>query len=120
MRYLHWQVSCTYAIFSSLDTEHDMILTKNSQWGFWGTISRSSYRTDWLPGRAWELAMTAITGATRCTERAAREYLDSSMGRHFADAVNDRLAAGTVLPVAINAAVADFVEMPYPNFPRRR
>lgn len=72
--------------------------TKNSEWGFWGTMREHAEA-------AWPLAMTAIAEATRCPDTAVRDFLDSRYGRHFADDVANGLFHGLELTNAIDAAV---------------
>jgi len=74
--------------------------TRNTEWGFFGTI-RHHADTD----EAWPLAMVAIARATSCDEEAVRDFLDSRHGRHFADDVGNGLHRGQDLAAAIDAAV---------------
>jgi hypothetical protein len=75
--------------------------TRNSGWGFFGTI-----RNDTDPERAWNIALPAIANATGCAETAVRDFLDSRYGRHFADEVANGLFRGLSLDAAIDAAIA--------------
>lgn len=75
--------------------------TRNEAWGFHGTIGRIENAD---PDRAWDLASRAIATATDASPEGARDYLDSRHGRHFADDVANRLANGTPLRQAIDAA----------------
>lgn len=77
-----------------------MIPSANTGWGFYGTISHHDDADT-----AWGLAMTAVADAASSDLPAARLFLDSRHGRHFADSVVDQLAAGASLQVAINAVV---------------
>ena len=72
--------------------------SQNREWGFFGTMS---HHAD--PERAWDIALAFIAGTTGCNSAAARAFLDSRHGRHFADEVNNHLAAGQGLATAINA-----------------
>lgn len=74
--------------------------TTNPAWGFFGTIAR-----DANPDEAWAIALPAVAAATGCPDAAARDFLDSRNGRHFADDVANGLAAGMNLHAAINAAI---------------
>ncbi len=74
--------------------------TANSDWGFFGTIR---HHAD--PDSAWAQALPAIGRATGGPETAARDFLDSTQGRYFADDVSNELAAGKTLAVAIDAAI---------------
>ena len=76
--------------------------TQNQVWGFWGTMG------DHAPA-AWPLAINAITQATGEDEDAARIFLDSRHGRHFADEVHNALYDGHTLPDAIQAATAKWM-----------
>jgi hypothetical protein len=79
--------------------------TKNTDWGFWGTIR---HHAD--PAEVWPLAMQAVGAATDCSEIAVRDFLDSRHGRHFADDVANRLFAGLPLASAIDAAVTRWMD----------
>ena len=84
-----------------------MILpTRNSGWGFWGTIRRHESEPDADVARTWELASRAIAAATGASPEGVRDFLDSRQGRHFADEVTNGLHAGLALEPAIEAAVA--------------
>jgi hypothetical protein len=76
------------------------LTTNNTAWGFWGTIA---HHAD--PATAWPIALQAIGSATGCEEPAARDFLDSRHGRHFADDVANGLFDGCDLQSAITAAV---------------
>lgn len=79
--------------------------TANEAWGFFGTMR---HHAD--PAEAWALALPAVAVATDATTDAttdaARAFLDSRHGRHFADDVANGLFAGLGLAAAIDAAVA--------------
>lgn len=75
--------------------------TANQAWGFFGTMR---YHAD--PAEAWALALPAVAVATDATTDAARDFLDSRHGRHFADDVSNGLFAGLQLAAAIDTAVA--------------
>ena len=75
--------------------------SQNPDWGFFGTI-----RHDADPERAWNTALPAIADATGCPETAARDFLDSRHGRHFADEVANGLFQSLALEGAIDAAIA--------------
>ncbi len=74
--------------------------THNTTWGFYGGIAQHADASE-----AWRLAMQAIVSATDFSEEAARDFLDSRQGRHFADDVANALHDGLALPPAIDAAV---------------
>jgi hypothetical protein len=72
--------------------------SRNESWGFWGTMGQHA-------SDAWPLAMTRIAEATGADLEAVRAFLDSRHGRHFADAVQDRLYARKDLDAALDAAI---------------
>lgn len=71
--------------------------SRNEGFGFFGTMTLSPYR-DRRSAEIWELATTLIAeaiGADSADERfGARDFLDSRMGRHFADDVVSGLQNG--------------------------
>jgi len=71
--------------------------TQNDTWCFYGTMNEQAEA-------AWPMAMTAISDATSQPLEAARAFLDSCHGRHFADDVQNGLYDGKALADAINAA----------------
>ena len=75
-----------------------MLSTQNEAWGFWGTMGGYA-------SMAWPIAMTQVAEATGESFEYVRAFLDSKQGRHFADSVQDGLAAG----LAIDAAVAEAI-----------
>jgi hypothetical protein len=77
--------------------------SRNTEWGFHGTIGRNHPAAD--PAEAWEIASRAIAEATGASLEGVRDFLDSSQGRHFADDVTNSLNAGLALEPAIAAAV---------------
>jgi len=81
-------------------TTETILTTRNTDWGFFGTISHHADPTE-----AWPLAMTRIGRATGCPQDAVRDFLDSRHGRHFADDVANGLASRLTLETAIDAAV---------------
>ena len=70
--------------------------TENPAWGFYGTIRHHADAE-----QAWPIAMAAVIASTRCSPTAARAFLDSRMGRHFADDVANGLVRGLTLEHAI-------------------
>jgi hypothetical protein len=79
--------------------------TRNEDWGFWGTISRSENRAA-DPATAWEIASLRIAEATEAAPEGVRDFLDSRLGRHFADEVANGLWKGEALEPAIETAIA--------------
>ena len=64
----------------------DVIPTSNEEWGYWGTICSSPIGAENAPG-AWDIAFTLIKRETGASHEAVRDFLDSKLGRHFADCV---------------------------------
>lgn len=73
--------------------------SQNEAWGFFGAMSDQA-------AVAWPVACEAVASATRLDLDAARAFLDSRHGRHFADDVLGCLGGGLPLHAAINAAIA--------------
>lgn len=80
--------------------------TRNTEWGFWGTIDRIDDDLAADAPKAWTQASQAIAAATGVSPEGVRDFLDSRHGRHFADDVANALARGDTLKDAIDAAVA--------------
>lgn len=80
--------------------------TRNTEWGFWGTIDRIDNDLAADAPKAWTQASQAIAAATGVSPEGVRDFLDSRHGRHFADDVANWLARGDTLKDAIDAAVA--------------
>ena len=74
----------------------------NDSWGFWGTMKEEA-------PAAWAIALPAIATITGCEFDAARAFLDSRHGRHFADEVRNHLLRNKTLADAINAAIAEWM-----------
>src|SRR5947207_12014482 len=76
-------------------------LSSNNQlWGFYGSIR---HHAD--PATAWPFGMRAISDRTGCSATAARDFLDSRHGRHFADDVANGIVKGLDVSHAIEAAI---------------
>ena len=80
--------------------------TRNTEWGFYGTIDRINDDLAADAPKAWTLASKRIAAATGVSPEGVRDFLDSRHGRHFADDVANALARGDTLKDAIDAAVA--------------
>ena len=80
--------------------------TRNTEWGFFGTIDRIEHDLAADAPKAWTPASQAIAAATGVSPEGVRDFLDSRHGRHFADDVANALARGDTLKDAIDAAVA--------------
>jgi hypothetical protein len=57
------------------------------------------------PATAWEIASRRIAEATDAAPEGVRNFLDSRLGRHFADEVANGLWKGEALGPAIDAAI---------------
>ena len=68
--------------------------TQNTEWGFWGTISRIENDPAADPAKAWEIASRRIAEVTTASPEGVRDFLDSRHGRHFADDVANELWKG--------------------------
>ena len=73
-----------------------------TDWGFWGTMKEEA-------PAAWAIALPAIAMVTGTELDAARAFLDSRHGRHFADEVRNHLLKGKTLADAINAAIEQWM-----------
>jgi hypothetical protein len=83
-----------------------ILTTRNTDWGFWGTMSRSERGAADSAAAAWQIAFRRITEATEAAPEGVRDFLDSRLGRHFADEVANGLCKGEALEPAIDAAIA--------------
>ncbi len=90
-------------------TKHPCLPSRNSDYGFYGTITATPLR-DRTSDAFWTLAATRIAAAAGCrTEiemEGVRDFLDSRMGRHFADELVDRMARGAPAEQALDATIA--------------
>lgn len=73
--------------------------SQNESWGFFGAMNEHA-------AAAWPIACAAVARATQLDADAARAFLDSRHGRHFADDVRNCLDAGAGIAAAIDAATA--------------
>ena len=80
--------------------------TRNTDWGFFGTIARIETSPAAEPTEAWAIAARRIAEATEASPEGVRDFLDSRHGRHFADDVANGLCTGAPLAAAIDAAIA--------------
>ena len=80
--------------------------TQNTEWGYWGTISRIENYPAADPAKAWDIASRRIAEVTTASPEGVRDFLDSRHGRHFADDVANGLCTGAPLAAAIDAAIA--------------
>jgi hypothetical protein len=79
--------------------------TRNEDWGFWGTISRSENGAA-DPASGLGDRLPPDREATEAAPEGVRDFLDSRLGRHFADEVANGLWKGEALEPAIDAAIA--------------
>ena len=80
--------------------------TRNTDWGYFGTIARIETSPAVDPADAWEIASRRIAEVTTASPEGVRDFLDSRHGRHFADDVANELWKGETLKVAVDAAIA--------------
>ena len=83
--------------------------SRNTEWGFWGTISRIENDPAADPAKAWEIASRKIAEPTQAAPEGVRDFLDSTHGRHFADDFANELWKGEPLKVAIDAAITGWM-----------
>ena len=86
----------------TMSTGTNIPTTQNEAWGFWGTMKEEA-------PAAWAIALPAIAMVTGTELDAARAFLDSRHGRHFADEVRNHLLKGKALADAINAAITEWM-----------
>ena len=80
--------------------------TQNTEWGYWGTISRIENYPAADPAKAWDIASHRIAEVTTASPEGVRDFLDSRHGRHFAGDVVGELWKGATLKDAIDSAIA--------------
>ena len=71
--------------------------TRNTEWGFWGTIGRIENDPAADPAKAWDIASRRIAEVTTASPEGVRDFLDCRHGRHFADDVASELWKGETL-----------------------
>lgn len=80
-------------------TKQPILPSRNEAAGFFGTITTSPLR-ERRSTEVWALASTLISTAVRAKgadgAQGVRDFLDSRMGRHFADEVMGALESGEV------------------------
>ena len=79
--------------------------TRTEDWGFYGTMGQSGIAAADL-ARAWEIASRRVAEATEAAPEGVRDFLDSRLGRHFADEVANGLWRGEPIESAIDAAIS--------------
>jgi|GEM_PF-3623188 len=85
----------TYKAFQTVNPKELINLpTENQEWGFYGT--RALYHSKTVK-KDWKIALTLLVKLSGKSPEAVREFLDSRMGRHLADACH-----GEELVQAIN------------------
>ena len=87
---------------STSTTSTTIPATQNESYGFWHTMKEEA-------PAAWAIALPAIAMVTGTELDAARAFLDSRHGRHFADEVRNHLLKGKALADAINAAITEWM-----------
>jgi hypothetical protein len=92
---------------------HPILPTRNTDYGFYGTITTTPLR-DRTSDAFWTLAATRIATAAGCRSEiemeGVRDFLDSRMGRHFADELVDRMARGILAEQALDATIAQWCQ----------
>lgn len=89
-----------------------ILQTRNPHWGFFGIMERAGENAETAWNLASEMIAGELGGAADCADEGIRDFLDSRMGRHFADEVVGRIATSddraAALEVAIGAAIAQW------------
>lgn len=89
-------------------TTATILETRNPAWGFFGTMSQAGQD----PAAAWAAASVAIAEAIGDHDDYAaegiRHFLDSRLGRHFADTVVNAIHRGLPLEAAISSAIDEW------------
>jgi hypothetical protein len=93
---------------------HPILHSRNEDYGFFGTLTHCPLR-DRRSAEVWTLASTLIAAAIRANSEdemiGIRDFLDSRMGRHFADDVVGSLCCGIAdSETAINAAIRKWLD----------
>ena len=92
-------------------TTPPILPSRNTGYGLSGTITATPLR-DRTSDAFWTLAFGRIVAGADCRgeieREGVRDFLDSRMGRHFADEVVDRMARGTPAERALDETVADW------------
>jgi hypothetical protein len=92
-------------------TTHPILPTRNTDYGFYGTITTTPLR-DRTSDAFWALASARIAAAADCIRevemKGVRDFLDSRMGRYFADEVVDRMARGTPAEQALDETITEW------------
>jgi hypothetical protein len=83
-----------------------ILRTRNTEWGYFGTIARIETSPAVDPTDAWKIASRRIAEVTEASPEGVRDFLDSRHGRHFADDVANGLCTGEPIAAAIEAAIA--------------
>ena len=90
-------------------TKHPCLPSRNEDYGFFGTLTRCPER-DRRSTEVWNLASRLIAGAVHADSEdemiGIRDFLDSRMGRHFADDFVGKMTGRNIgLEPAIAAAI---------------
>ena len=84
--------------------------SRNTEWGFWRTISRIENANTIDPAMAWEITSRRISEAITASPEGVRDFLDSRHGRHFADDLAIVLSRGETMSNAIDAAITRWMD----------
>ena len=98
----HVQTIITKEPDMNTSTTTNIPSTENESWGYWGTMQEQA-------PAAWAIALPAIATVTGTELDAARAFLDSRHGRHFADDVKNHLFKGMALADAITATITQWM-----------
>ena len=75
--------------------------SRNEDYGFYGTMACTGQDA----AAAWAIAAPLIAAETGCSPEGVRAFLDSRLGRQFADEVANQMACGLSVEPAIRAAI---------------
>lgn len=59
--------------------------SRNREWGFFGTLKSNFGVSDMQAAKLFDLATSLLIGFTETVPEMARDFMDSTYGRHFAD-----------------------------------
>jgi hypothetical protein len=89
------------------------LATQNEAWGFFGTLETNGHNAK----EAWQIASAELQNAIGEpfdpeTAEGIRAFLDSRLGRHFADMVHDNImrSLGSKQTPSLRAAITDAIQ----------
>lgn len=68
-----------------------MSLSKNHQWGFFGSLKMNYGVSDLQASKLFQFAVTSLVTFNDAPEEIAAMFLDSTYGRHFADTLSNHV-----------------------------